>query len=126
MVDKSARDIFVKNMRRFMEEKRITQTDISHALRLTASTVSDWYNGKNYPRVDAMQRLADLFDVSMRELTTEVEEEYSLTSDERCLLSAYRAMTKDGKERVQAYVSDMLMLYQNEKNETISAHDTIA
>lgn len=126
MVDKSAREIFVKNMHRFMEEKRITQTDISQALRLTASTVSDWYNGKNYPRVDTMQRLADLFDVSTRELTTEVEEEYSLTSDERRLLSAYRAMTKDGKERVQAYVSDMLMLYQNEKNESIPSQGSIA
>ena len=32
---------------------------------------SDWCNGKKYPRVDAMQRLADLLGVLYSTLTTE-------------------------------------------------------
>lgn len=104
-----------------MEEKNISQADISAKMQLTASTVSDWYNGKNYPRVDAMQRLAALFDVSMRELTTETEEEYILSSDERRLLLCYRALSLEGQEKVQAYISDISIIYSSEKNQSVSA-----
>lgn len=125
MVDKSAREIFVRNMRKFMEEKNISQADISSQMQLTASTVSDWYNGKNYPRVDAMQRLAALFGVSMRELTTEAEEEFFLSSDERRLLFCYRSLTLEGQEKVLSYVSDIAALYSSEKNKSVPSQDTL-
>ena len=98
VIDKNAREIFVKNLHKYMEEKQITQADISAQMKLTASTVSDWYNGKNYPRVDAMQRLAALLGVSMRELTTEAEEEFILSADERVLISAYRLADQRARE----------------------------
>lgn len=126
MIDQNAREIFVRNMRKFMQEKNITQADIAQKMKLTASTVSDWYKGKNYPRVDAMQRLAAIFEVSMRELTTDVEEEFILSSDERRLVNAYRALTPEGRDKVQAYVSDISVLYQSEKNQTFLAQDGIS
>lgn len=119
MIDQNSREVFVKNMHRFMDERGITQADIAARMQLTPSTVSDWYNGKNYPRVDAMQRLASLFDVSMRELTTETDDEYTLSSDEVRLLSGYRSLTPEGREKVQAYLSDIAMLYRSEKNNSV-------
>lgn len=68
----SAREIFKRNLNHYMELRGIDQAYIVDHLNLTASTVSDWVNGKKYPRVDAMQRLADLLDVTMAALTSDL------------------------------------------------------
>ena len=65
------REIFAKNLRYFMEAKGISQADICRELEVSSATASDWCNGKKYPRVDAMQRLADLLGVLYSTLTTE-------------------------------------------------------
>lgn len=67
----NAREIFVRNLRYLMEAKGITQADICRELEVSSATASDWCNGKKYPRVDAMQRLADLLGVLYSTLTTE-------------------------------------------------------
>lgn len=67
----NAREIFVKNLRYLMEARGITQADICRELGVSSATASDWCNGKKYPRVDAMQRLADLLGVLYSTLTTE-------------------------------------------------------
>jgi len=67
----NAREIFVRNLKYFMEMKGISQADICHDLDISSATVSDWCTGKKYPRVDAMQRLADLLGVRFSTLTTE-------------------------------------------------------
>lgn len=70
-MSENAREIFKKNLNYIATTKGKTQTDIVEALGISASTVSDWFNGKKYPRVDKMQRLADFFGVRMSELTNE-------------------------------------------------------
>lgn len=67
----TAREIFVKNLRYFMEARGISQADICRELEVSSATVSDWCSGKKYPRIDAMQRLADLLGVRFSSLTTE-------------------------------------------------------
>ena len=46
-----------------------TQADIVKDLGFKQATVSDWVTGKKYPRVDAMQQLADYFNVTLSQLT---------------------------------------------------------
>ena len=67
----NAREIFVKNLRYLMEARGISQADICRVLNVSSATASDWCTGKKYPRVDAMQRLADLLGVMFSTLTTE-------------------------------------------------------
>lgn len=67
----NAREIFVSNLRFLMEEKGITQADICRELNVSSATVSDWCTGKKYPRVDTVQRLADLLGVRFSTLTTD-------------------------------------------------------
>ena len=93
MSNETAREIFVANLRRLMADRRLTQMDVAAAMKLTPSTVSDWYLGKKYPRVDTMQRLADLLEVPMSSLTLPVSDEqiHEITEPEKQLLLAYRA-----------------------------------
>ena len=53
----NAREIFTENLKHYMNIKQKSQSDISKALDIPLSTVSSWYNGASYPRVDKMQAL---------------------------------------------------------------------
>lgn len=66
-----ARKIFQQNLKFLMNEKGISNTDICNRLGLPSATVSSWVTGKKYPRIDVMQRLADLFGVRLSTLTSE-------------------------------------------------------
>jgi repressor LexA len=70
-VSGGARKTFEENLRRIMQERGISQADIVAKLGVTASTVSDWVNGKKYPRVDTMQRIADAIGVEMDDLRSD-------------------------------------------------------
>lgn len=75
---KRAREIFAEQLNYYMKLKGINQSDIVSHFKLTASTVSDWCNGKKYPRVDKIQMLADYFGVLKSDLT----EKKPITNDE--------------------------------------------
>lgn len=65
----NAREIFLENLKYYMNIKCKSQSDISKALNTPLSTVSSWYNGVSYPRVDKIQALANYFNISMHNLT---------------------------------------------------------
>lgn len=62
------REIFASNLRRIADEKQITQADIVAETKCSSATVSDWFNGKKYPRPNRMQRIADILGVCMSDL----------------------------------------------------------
>lgn len=65
------KEVFAKNLNRLLSKNGKTQSDLVTYMNTTASTVSDWCNGKKYPRVDKMQKLADYFGVLKSDLTEE-------------------------------------------------------
>lgn len=105
--------IFAKNLNYYMTTNNKTQSDIVTDLNLTASTVSDWANGKKYPRVDKMQLLADYFGILKSDLTEEHEtskmtddielqeylEELKNRSELRMLFSLTKGATKEDVEK---------------------------
>ena len=70
-MSETIQEIFTKNLRYLMDKNNITQIDISRALNVSTSTVSDWCNGNKFPRVDKLQRIAELLGVRPSALTTE-------------------------------------------------------
>lgn len=105
--------IFAKNLNYYMTTNNKTQSDLVTDLNLTASTVSDWANGKKYPRVDRMQLLADYFGILKSDLTEEHEtskmtddielqeylEELKNRSELRMLFSLTKGATKEDVEK---------------------------
>ena len=51
-----------------LNERNITVYRVSKATGISASTFTDWKNGRSVPKADKMKRIADFFDVSIDSL----------------------------------------------------------
>jgi len=53
------RDIFKRKLPIYMDKARVRQIDLAKAVGVSKGTVSCWINGKSFPRIDTIQRIAD-------------------------------------------------------------------
>lgn len=64
-----SRQIMAENIRRLMQIKGVNSQEVINALGIKQPTFSDWINGKIYPRVDKINKMAEYFGVDTYELT---------------------------------------------------------
>ena len=105
MNDTKQRDVFARNLQDYMKKRGVEQVDIVTKLEITASTVSDWCKGKKYPRVDAMQKLADFLGCRISDLTSEEPAQnppLPSDEDERELLLIFRKLDRRAKHEMMA------------------------
>ena len=62
------KEIFASNLRHYMEQAGITRMELSEDLGIPYMTISDWVNGKKYPRIDKIEILANYFGVLKSDL----------------------------------------------------------
>lgn len=70
------KSIFAKNLKRQMELSGKSRRDVCQALDFSYFTFSDWVNGKKYPRMDKVEKLADYFGILKSDLIEERTEEH--------------------------------------------------
>ncbi len=80
MSDLGNKEIFAKNLKYYMELNQKDRNDIARDLNLPYTTVTSWYNGEFYPRIDKIQLLANYFGVQKADL---VEEKHSTKKPNR-------------------------------------------
>lgn len=71
MNDDNSKKIFSKNLNFQLKRNNKTQTDLAKFLNVTTSTVSDWCNGKKFPRIDKIQKIADWMRINKSDLIEE-------------------------------------------------------
>lgn len=64
-----------KNISRLMKENNINRKKLSNDLKVKYTTLSDWINAKNYPRIDKIELLADYFNVTKADLVEDKEQQ---------------------------------------------------
>ena len=94
------KNVFASNLKRYMEVKGKSRNDISEALGISYFTVSDWVNGKKYPRMDKVEMLANYFGIQKSDLIEKKEENSSpdqnaLTDKEQKLLESFRRLSSE-------------------------------
>lgn len=101
------KDVFAKNLKYYMKECCKTRQDISQALNISYYTVSDWVNGKKYPRMDKVELLANYFGILKSDLIEEIsiEDKNSptvpgLTDGEKLMLELFRQIPENKQEVV--------------------------
>ncbi len=99
--------IFSKNLQRLMANKDVSRKDIANYLGISYFTVSDWVNGKKYPRMDKVELLARYFGVLKSDLIEEqvvdapqLPPTVAITEGEKMLLDLFRLVPEDKQEMV--------------------------
>lgn len=112
---------FAQNLKNIMQKRNKTQSDLVKDLSFRQATVSDWLNGKKYPRMDKVEKLANYLGVSINELLMQSVFEppvpaIQLTDQEKSMIKKYRQLNADGKSRVD-YVLNMEFDFVNNSAE---------
>lgn len=68
MSEDDYKKVFAERLSFYMQKCEKTQNDIVRDFGYSASTVSDWCNGKKLPRMDKIQALADYFGIEKSDL----------------------------------------------------------
>jgi len=64
------------NLKRYMSINGKSRRDVCEALGVSYYTLSDWVNGKKYPRMDKVELLASYFGILKSDLIEEKTEEH--------------------------------------------------
>jgi len=70
------KNIFAMNLKRYMSINGKSRRDVCEALGVSYYTLSDWVNGKKYPRMDKVELLASYFGILKSDLIEEKTEEH--------------------------------------------------
>ena len=110
---------FAQNLKNIMQKRNKTQSDLVKDLSFRQATVSDWLNGKKYPRMDKVEKLANYLGVSINELLMQSVPEspvpaLQLTDQENLMIKKYRQLNADGKLVIDNQID--FMLYKQEQS----------
>lgn len=65
--------VFARNLKRFVDMSGKDRKEITNALGIPYSTLTDWMNGNKYPRINNMEKLAKYFGISKSDLIEDFE-----------------------------------------------------
>ena len=68
------KDVLAKNLKKYIAKSGKDRAKVAEALDVPYSTMTDWVNGKKYPRINNIEKLADYFNVSKSELIEDFDE----------------------------------------------------
>lgn len=68
------KDVLSKNLKKHIAKSGKDRSEVCRDLGLSYSTLTDWVNGKKYPRINNIEKLADYFNVSKSDLIEDFEE----------------------------------------------------
>ena len=100
------KNVFAFNLRKQMEIHEKTRNDICKDLGFSYFTVSDWVNGKKYPRMDKVEMLANYFGILKSDLIEDKEDNTNspdhiqLTEGEEMLLKLFRQIPEENRALV--------------------------
>lgn len=111
MAKEWSKETFAKNLRKYMEQSGKNQKELAVVAGVSAPTFNEWINGKKYPRIDKIQKLADYFGILKSDLIEEKEpatESDGLTESQRKLIDFAKGLTEDQAGKVLQLMKSIL------------------
>lgn len=105
--------IMAENIQYFMNKHNIDRNKLCADLKLKYMTVSDWINGKTYPRIDKIEMLANYFGINKSDLVEEKsniikENNTTLTSDVQAIVDVSMQLETPRQHNVLTYAKNQL------------------
>lgn len=92
--------VMAENIRRHMILNGKTRNDLCEDLGIKYTTLTDWLKGNTYPRIDAIEKMANYFGVSKADLVEDPKDTIVLSNiinhkiDNELMESLYRNLVK--------------------------------
>ena len=67
------KEIMARNIQYYMDKMNVTATEVCSAIDVKQNTFSDWVNAKTYPRIDAIEKMAQYFGISKAFLVEDIK-----------------------------------------------------
>ena len=100
--------------------EKITQQQLATSLGIAKSTISMYENGQREPDFETLEAIADYFNVDMRTFFPNDRDaspiKAGFSRDEEYLLSCFRGMNKEGRDKLLEYTDDLFSLPKYRKN----------
>lgn len=82
-----SKEVFAKNLRRYMEMKGKSQKELAEIIGVSAPTMNDWIKAKKYPRIDKIEMLANYFGILKSDLIEEKTEKHREMQQKNSILA---------------------------------------
>ena len=105
------KQIFADNLAYYMKNKNIDRNRLCEDLGFKYSTVSEWLSANKYPRIDSIEKMANYFGIAKSQLIEKKEPSNisdKLSEREESLITNYRQLNTEGKDKTDDYVEDLL------------------
>lgn len=113
------KEIMARNLTKYVELSGKQDKDIAEEIGVSKATFSEWKNGKKYPRIDKIERLALYFHIEKSDLIEEYPKtEYvPRTSEARIVSHGFDNMPMDVRERALAMFKIAFPIYFDDEGE---------
>ena len=129
MSDEKQKQVFTKNLNKYINECGKTQIEIAQAIGVSPQTFNTWCRGIAIPRMGKVQALADYFHISKSELIEEKDDQsdshYYLNDETRQiaqeafenpeLRTLFKVARDIPPERLRAHIEFMRTLKEQER-----------
>ena len=100
------REVMARNIQYYMNKNHVTASEVCAAIEVKQNTFSDWVNAKTYPRIDAIEKMANYFGISKAFLVEDIMPVEIFTKEERQMIMQFRnadSTTQEMIRRMLAY-----------------------
>ena len=112
-----------RNIKRYIKQNEITAAHLAEIIGVSTATISDWSNGKTYPRIDKIESMAEYFKISKSDLVEEPNRVSKTdVSDEPVLMAAHWGLDISGLpdeersrviDRAKSYIEGLIADYED-------------
>ena len=105
-------------LKQLREDRRITQSELSKALKISPCTVGMWEQGRREPDYEMLKRIADYFNVSTDYLLGRDETTISLSSLQITLLKMFDRLNIEGQDLIMRIINSLEITHSKENDNT--------
>lgn len=103
-------------LKQLRKDRRITQSELSEALKISPSTVGMWEQGRREPDYEMLKRIADYFNVSTDYLLGRDETVISLSNLQMTLLKMFDRLNIEGQDLIMRIINSLEITHSKENH----------
>ena len=106
--------ILSKNLKYYIERSGKDRRELAETWGFPYSTVTDWINGKKYPRIDRIEIMADYFGILKSDLIEDKQEKEKpdpddgLTENQKKLIAFAKTVPEDKAEMILKVIQSIV------------------